>query len=89
MKAIILIQSIIILLGAYYVYTMNHRVSVVTEPPIVEIAPMKVPDTLEEYTPPTGNPPADETSVESSATIKGPNDAGMEYPIMDSTVEVQ
>ncbi len=89
MKVIILIQSIIILLGAYYMYTMSQRVEVVAEPPIVEMTPMKVPDTLEGYTPPTSNPPADETTVESGTTIKGPNDAGMEYPVMDGTAEVQ
>lgn len=84
MKAIILLQSIIIVLGAYYIYTMSHAVSVEPSPvPVVDMVPTTSPtDVHEGYVAPTKQPPTD---VAATATVKttvtGGNDAGMEYPI--------
>jgi hypothetical protein len=84
MRAIILLQSIIIILGAYYIYTMTHAVKVEESPvPVVDMVPTTEPtDTHPGYVPPKANPPSDEpvSSTTLKSTVTGPNDAGMEYP---------
>ena len=90
MKIIILIQSIIILVGAYYIYTLPQAKTVVESAPTVQIVPV---DTVREgYVPPTTQPPRDEsvtTETSASSNISGPSDVGMEYPIMDEGIQVQ
>ena len=81
MKVIILIQSIIILLGAYYIYTLSKAEVVIETTPVEQIV---VPKPIRAgYVEPTEQPPRDVSELDASSTIKGPNDSGMEYPIMD------
>jgi hypothetical protein len=80
MKIILVIQSLIILVGAYYIYTLAYPTKEVEE--VVEVAPL-----------PTSTPAAveieatatTETKSNTPAPSAGPNDAGMEWP----TLEVQ
>jgi hypothetical protein len=83
MRAIILIQAIIIVLGAYYIYTMSHAVKVEQSPvPVVQMIPATTTNEVHPgYVPPTTQPPSDvPPATTSKSVIKGPNDAGMEYP---------
>ena len=83
MRAILLIQSIIILLGAYYIYTLSHVTKVELSPvPVVQMVPTSTPNKLREgYTPPTTQPPKDTPVIQATtSSITGPSDAGMEYP---------
>lgn len=86
MRTIIILQAIIILLGAYYLFTQSQEKVAVT-PDEVPSA-VVVPTVREGYTPPTENPPRTETTDASSSTsgIVGHSDVGMEYPVMDETL---
>jgi hypothetical protein len=87
MKLIIIIQSLIIIAGAYYVYTLSHTTEVIVEsaPTIkMNIEPGMV---REGYTPPTENPPVDPVKADSEVT--GHSDVGMEFPIPDENIEVR
>ena len=92
MKAIILLQSIIILLGAYYIYTLSQAKAPADVTPMIHLEQAT---TTEHpgYVPPTGPPPTDESlDVPSDATTStptGPSDAGMEYPVPDPGIQVQ
>lgn len=85
MRIIIIVQSIIILLGGYYLYTQSQLKTVepVTVPTLVPAAPA---DEHPGYEPPTENPPGYEAEVSATTTspVTGPSDAGMEYPTMDT-----
>jgi hypothetical protein len=90
MKFIIIIQSLIIIAGAYYVYLLsNNSVEETTIETIPqELMPVGVPgEPREGYTPPTGNPPADPALLDSEVT--GHSDVGMEFPIPDEDVQVR
>ncbi len=84
MKIILVIQSLIILAGAYYIYTLAYPAKEVEE--VVEVAPL-----------PTSTPAAVEveaaTTVETKSTTPapsaGPNDAGMEWPVFEGELEVR
>lgn len=84
MRAIILIQAIIIVVGAYYIYTLSHATQVTESPvPVVEMVPTTTTPTVIRtgYTAPTTQPPVDTpTTNPTPSTVTGPNDAGMEYP---------
>ena len=88
MRIIIIVQSLIILVGAYYIYTLSQAVPVETTPlPIrVESSPI---NEREGYVPPTENPPGVDTAMTATSSVSGPNDAGMEYPILDTEIHVQ
>ncbi len=81
MKIILIIQAIIIVLGAYYIYTLRQT----TEEPVVA-TPVVTPEPLPETPPltPTTSP-IEPVTVESE--ISGPNDAGMEWPIIEGELE--
>ncbi len=84
MKIILVIQSLIILAGAYYIYTLAYPAKEVEE--VVEVAPL-----------PTSTPAAVEVEATSSAEVDtsipapsaGPNDAGMEWPVFEGELEVR
>ncbi len=84
MKIILVIQSLIILACAYYIYTLAYPTKEVEE--VVEVAPL-----------PTSTPALVEveatTTVETEANTPvpsaGPNDAGMEWPVFDGALEVR
>ncbi len=88
MKLIILIQTLIIIVGAYYVYLLSHSTEVIVEPVPPVSAPIVSPGTVREgYTPPTANPPADPNELNSEVT--GHSDVGMEFPTPDAELQVQ
>jgi hypothetical protein len=82
MRAIILIQSIIIVVGAYYIYTMSHAVTAQPVAPVIDMVPKTTPTEIHEgYVAPTTQPPKDiPVSTTTKSKVTGPNDAGMEYP---------
>jgi hypothetical protein len=88
MRIIIIIQTLIILAGAYYLYSQSQQ-------PEVEVSPVLTATTttpfLEGYTPPTENPPSfeDVATTSDMSDITGHNDVGMEYPIPDNELEVR
>ena len=89
MRIIIIIQSLVTLLGAYYIYTLSYTVTVSETPPVMQVE-RRVPTTAAEYVPPATNPPAESAdTASSSAGASGPNDTGMEYPIMDDSIQAQ
>ncbi len=82
MKIILIIQAIIIVLGAYYIYTLRQspNESVVVEP---VVTPEPLPETPQPSVP--TSTPTEPVPVESE--ISGPNDAGMEWPIIEGELE--
>ncbi len=82
MKLIIIIQSLIILAGAYYVYTLRAQTVAISESvPVVE---MKVaPAVIDGYAPPSENPPPLDDVQSIDAAVTGSSDVGMEFPVMD------
>jgi hypothetical protein len=87
MKLIIIIQTLIIIAGAYYVYLLSNPKEIV-EPVSETSMPVVEPGTpRQDYTPPTENPPADPTTLNSEVT--GHSDVGMEFPIPDEEIQVR
>jgi hypothetical protein len=87
MKLIIIIQTLIIIAGGYYVYLLTNKTEVVAEPvPTIEmdVAPVAP---REGYVPPTENPPMD--PVEAKSEVTGHSDVGMEFPVPDEEIQVQ
>lgn len=88
MKLIIIIQTLIIIAGAYYVYLLSNKDEVIVEPVTETSVPVVEPGTPREgYTPPTENPPADPNELNSAVT--GHSDVGMEFPIPDEELQSQ
>lgn len=88
MKLIIIIQTLIIIAGAYYLYLLNNEKEVIVEPVTETSMPVVEPGTVREgYTPPTENPPADPATLNSGVT--GNSDVGMEFPIPDEELQSQ
>jgi len=88
MKLIIIIQTLIIIAGAYYVYLLSNKDEVIVEPVAETSMPVVEPGTPREgYTPPTENPPADPNELNSEVT--GHSDVGMEFPIPDEELQSQ
>ncbi|MBY0538305.1 hypothetical protein K2P47_02815 [Patescibacteria group bacterium] len=88
MKLIIIIQTLIIIAGAYYVYLLSNPKEVIVEPVPEASVPVIESDSVREgYTPPTVNPPADPATLNSEVT--GHSDVGMEYPIPDEEIQVR
>jgi hypothetical protein len=85
MKIILVIQSLIILAGAYYIYTLSHETA---EPEVVvnEVipAPTSTPATIEVEETATV-----ETKANTPVPIAGPNDAGMEWPVFEDDLETR
>ncbi len=84
MKVILVIQSIIILAGAIYIFTLQQQESADDEVVPAELPPLPPP--------PVPAPSADEAVVPEippATDIAGPNDAGMEWPVIESDLEVQ
>lgn len=84
MRKIIVLQSLLILAGAYYIYTLQQSAaSPATEIEVIEVsnqsnetapAAATTDDTVEATT---------TTEVQSTSDITGPSDVGMEFPIPD------
>jgi hypothetical protein len=91
MKIIILIQSLVILAAAAYIYWLSQNPVIIMEERAPMLAPTTTPPFLEGYTPPTENPPGYTESATSSdsSDITGHSDVGMEYPIPDAELEVR
>jgi hypothetical protein len=82
MKIILIIQSLIIVAGAYYLFTLNHEVVTEVQPVVVETLPETPAATTTDEAVTTR-----ETDV--SSDIAGPNDAGMEWPTIEGELEVR
>lgn len=84
MRIILIIQAIIIVCGAYYIYQLRQGETAPANQP----APSPV-----EREPEVVSPPVDieatTTAEETSQVIGGPNDAGMEWPIPDEELELR
>ena len=78
MRLILIIQTIIIVAGAYYIYTLRQSDEIVT-PSTASTTPLPPP------VPVRAEPaPVEATSsTEVQTDISGPNDAGMEWPTLD------
>ena len=88
MKLIIIIQTLIIIAGGYYVYLLSHPKETVVAPAPATTMPVVEPGTPREgYVPPTANPPADPTTLDSEVT--GHSDVGMEFPTPDEDMQAQ
>jgi hypothetical protein len=83
MKIILVIQSLIIIVGAIYIFTLNSNESAMDTSEVTEMLPP----------PPPPPPPADlvDAAIEATAqpTTMPPNDAQMEWPIPDENLEVR
>jgi hypothetical protein len=78
MRLILIIQTIIIAAGAYYIYTLRQQDDMVTES-TAETVP--VPPPVPVRTEPA--PVAATSTTEVQTGISGPNDAGMEWPTLE------
>lgn len=80
MRTIVIIQSIIILVGAYYIYTLVHNSepSMVIENNIEESSNDLISEMVE-----TDTVPVNDVDISTESLITGPNDVGMEFPIPD------
>ncbi len=89
MRIIIIIQTLIILAGAYYLYQQSKQTVETPMRPTLEAT--STPVLLDGYLPPTENPPPlDSVATTSKASdITGHSDVGMEYPIIDEALEVR
>lgn len=86
MRIIIVIQSIIIIVGAYYVYTLSKGIETPEDTDTDSEISIEVVETI---TPPSEEDvTTSETLASSSAELPvlGGNDAGMEYPTIDGEV---
>ena len=85
MKTILIIQSIVILAGAYYIYTLRQGEGAkVMEPVVVEEMDIKSDTDTSVATSSEEEKVAD---VETKSEIAGPNDAGMEWPVFEGDLE--
>jgi hypothetical protein len=86
MKIILVIQSLIILAGAYYIYTLQATTPDASTIPVIEEVVPVATTTIETK---------EEVSVEPAvvpqnrAPIAAPNDAGMEWPTLEEDVQAQ
>lgn len=89
MRTILLVQTLIIIAGGYYIYLISHP-GEVTSPTVTE--EVVVPDTTP-ATKKVGVSEAPKIATTSSSTTvttdpQGPHDAGMEWPTLEG-VQVQ
>ncbi len=84
MKIILVIQSLIILAGAYYIYTLAYPTKEVEE--VVEVAPLPTSTAAVVEVEASS---VDEVDTSVPAPNAGPNDAGMEWPIFEGELEVR
>ena len=89
MKIIIIVQTLIIVAGGYYVYLLNNpKTEVVIEAPVITMpTPPATGTDRAGYTSPTSNPPVNPITASSSVT--GHSDVGMEYPTPDNEIQSQ
>lgn len=89
MRKIIIVQAIIILVGAFYIYTLH------TSDGVEDTTTVRVVPAAEQSTSPVPAPVAPTTNESdalestSEATITGPSDVGMEFPIPDDESMLQ
>jgi len=87
MKLIIIIQTLIIIAGGYYIYLLTNAKEVIVEPTPTVKMNINPGEPREGYTPPTENPPAESPVTESEVT--GHSDVGMELPIPDDEAQLR
>ncbi len=86
MRFILLLQSLVIIAGAYYIYTLRQGGDASVESPIGEEVTHDVFEVASTTTPPEAVPIATTTP---DLPIAGPNDAGMEWPILEAEQGLQ
>jgi hypothetical protein len=84
MRIILIIQTLIIIAGAYYFYTEIYSKD--SAEPVVREIELPPPATTTEKAP-AAEPVAATTSA--NTTIAGPNDAGMEWPVLEEDLETR
>jgi hypothetical protein len=90
MRTILIIQSLIILAGAYYIYTLAHSTPTPVDEPAAELLPQTdVSPASVDREDETKETTDDETAPAIGTTITGPNDAGMEFPIPDDEMMLE
>lgn len=84
MRTIIIIQTLIIIAGGFYIYNLNKmpKTEVKTDSPSIVIPADKTKNIHSGYTPPTGNPPS-QTPATTTKGAPSHSDAGMEFPSLD------
>lgn len=93
MRKIIILQSLLILAGAYYIYTLQQ--SAVPEETIETEVTEEMSDQGNEVaeealdTESDSSDTATTTEISSDSSISGPSDVGMEFPIPDDEAELQ
>jgi len=87
MRTILLVQTLIIIAGAYYVYLLTHPDGVVPAPTPAPVVKVEVPKSApHDIAAPatTTSAPTTSTTTNVKTNIGGPHDAGMEWPTLDS-----
>jgi hypothetical protein len=85
MRTILLIQTLIIVAGGYYIYRISHEATPAEVVPVVATTTVSV----SKVTPPKAADivASSTTEVGTSSTVQtnptGPHDAGMEWPTLD------
>lgn len=82
MKIILVIQSLIIIAGAIYIFTLNSNESAMDTSEVTELLPPPPP-------PPPAAPVDAAIEATTQPTTMPPNDAQMEWPIPDGELEVR
>ena len=85
MRIILIIQFVIIALGAYYIYTLSNAEEVKVVPAVAAIPVVETtkPVYREEVASTT------EIKADTTTSVSGGTDVGMEYPILDGEAEAQ
>lgn len=88
MRTILIIQSLIIIAGAYYIYTLSHSreeaTTTVSEPVIIESTEVESADQADD----ASNEEV-ETDDQASENMPLGNDIGMEFPTPDSEADLE
>jgi hypothetical protein len=86
MKLILIAQTLIIILGGYYIYTLSKGPVVVEE-----VVPEEVLPVVETRTVDTATTTVVETTVAPAVSedLDGPHDQGMEWPTLEEDIQVR
>lgn len=89
MRKIIILQSLLILAGAYYIYTLQQSAtSAATEIEVIEISNQPNETVPAAATADDAVAATTTTEVQSTSDITGPSDVGMEFPIPDDESDI-
>jgi len=91
MRIILIIQTLIILAGAYYIFTLSQTSKLEGSPNLITTPIIKDKIVPENETPEINGTIKDDLPTSSSTGVKNnsANDYGMEYPIVDKDPQVR